>query len=261
MTPARPRTSLAEADTFVRAVGGFAGNIGIGLARLGIATGVVSAVGADGHGEHVRAALAAEGVDTGSIVVRPDARTQVAFFEAWPPNHFPVTFYRLPPAPDVQLIGADIPNEDLQLAPLMIVSGALLAEDPARMTVLEALARRSRTPDSRSPSWTVLDLDWRPTLWADAASYPDLMARAVDTCQVVIGSDGEVAAAKLRPEVLAAPGEQARVVVVKHGPGGASLLTNAGRWSIPGIVVDVVCALGAGDALAAAFTAGLLRGL
>jgi 5-dehydro-2-deoxygluconokinase len=143
----------------------------------------------------------------------------------------------------------------------MIVSGALLAEDPARTTVLEALARRAGTDHSRSPSWTVLDLDWRPTLWADASSYPELMARTVDTCQVVIGSDEEFAAANLYPEVLAAGGEHGRIVVVKHGPGGASLLTNADRWSIPGIVVDVVCALGAGDALAAAFTAGLLRGL
>jgi 5-dehydro-2-deoxygluconokinase len=261
ITPARPRTSLAEADTFVRAVGGFAGNIGIGLARLGVSTGLVSAVGADGHGEHVRAALAAEGVDTGAIAIRADARTQVAFFEAWPPDHFPVTFYRLPPAPDVQLIGADIPTEDLRQAPLMIVSGALLAEDPARTTVLEALARRARSALSRSPSWTVLDLDWRPTLWADAVSYPKLMARAVDTCQVVIGSDEEFAAANLDPEILVADGEQARIVVVKHGSGGASLLMEAGRWSVSGIAVEVVCGLGAGDALAAAFTAGLLRGL
>jgi 5-dehydro-2-deoxygluconokinase len=143
----------------------------------------------------------------------------------------------------------------------MIVSGALLAEDPARTTVLGALARRAGAVDAGSVSWTVLDLDWRPTLWADPARYPALMARAVDTCQVVIGSDEEFAAAKLRPEILVAHGKQAPIVVVKHGPDGASLLTNAGRWSIPGVAVDVVCALGAGDALAAAFTAGLLRGL
>ena len=261
ITPARPRMSLAEAGSFTRAVGGFAGNIGTGLARLGVPTGLVSAVGADGHGEHVRAALAAEGVDVGHIAIRPEARTQVAFFEAWPPDHFPVTFYRLPPAPDVQLIGADLPTEGLNEAPLVIVSGALLAEDPARTTILVALARRATTSHARSAAWTVLDLDWRPTFWIDAALYPVLMARAVETCDVVIGSDEEFAAANLRPEGLVAQDEQARIVVVKHGRDGASLLTNAGRWSIPGIVVDVVCALGAGDALAAAFTAGLLRGL
>ena len=64
-TPASPRTTLAAADTFIRAVGGFAGNIGTGLARLGIRTALVSAVGDDGHGDHVRTFLAGEGVDVG----------------------------------------------------------------------------------------------------------------------------------------------------------------------------------------------------
>jgi len=51
------------------------------------------------------------------------------------------------------------------------------------------------------------------------------------------------------------------VVVVKHGPAGASVLTDIGRRSVPGVPVDVVCGLGAGDALTAAFGAGVLRGL
>ena len=67
LTPATSRTTLAAADAFVRAVGGFAGNIGTGLARLGIRTAVVSAVGDDGHGDHVRSFLAGEGIDVGPI--------------------------------------------------------------------------------------------------------------------------------------------------------------------------------------------------
>ena len=83
-TPASPRTSLADAESFIRAVGGFAGNIATGLARLGVSTAAVSGVGDDGHGDHVRRALAGEGVDVGSIVTFAGSRTQVAFFEAWP---------------------------------------------------------------------------------------------------------------------------------------------------------------------------------
>jgi 5-dehydro-2-deoxygluconokinase len=49
--------------------------------------------------------------------------------------------------------------------------------------------------------------------------------------------------------------------VLKHGSEGASLLTSNGREATPGIEVEVVCGLGAGDALTAAFAAGLLRGL
>jgi 5-dehydro-2-deoxygluconokinase len=70
LTPPEPRTSLAEAGSFVRAVGGFAGNIGTGLARLGIATGVISSVGDDGHGDYVRSALTAEGIDVGGLTAR-----------------------------------------------------------------------------------------------------------------------------------------------------------------------------------------------
>ena len=59
----------------------------------------VSAVGDDGHGDHVRSFLSGEGIDVGSIVTMAGSRTQVAFFEVWPPDRFPVTFYRPSPRP------------------------------------------------------------------------------------------------------------------------------------------------------------------
>ena len=258
-TPATPRTSLAAADGFVRAVGGFAGNIGTGLARLGIRTAVVSAVGDDGHGEHVRAFLAGEGIDVGSLVTRPSSRTQVAFFEVWPPEHFPTTFYRLAPAPETQLTVADLPAELLADAPLIIVSGTLLATEPARSTTLRLLEQRLATRGRRAPSTTILDLDWRPTLWDDPAEAPALVARAAGLSDVLIGSDGEFSATGLRPEI--AVDTHPSLIVLKHGPGGVSLVTPDGRRSVPGIDIDVLCGIGAGDALCASFAAGLLRGL
>ncbi|MEO5941300.1 MAG: PfkB family carbohydrate kinase [Candidatus Limnocylindrales bacterium] len=262
LTPARPRTSLAAADGFVRAVGGFAGNIGTGLARLGVATGVVSAVGDDGHGDHVRVALAGEGIDVSLVRTMAGARTQVAFFEAWPPDRFPVTFYRLPPAPDTLLGSADLADGQLDDARLVIVSAALLAVEPARPAVLDGLGRRATAGGRPTPSWTLLDLDWRPTLWPDPSEYPGLIARALGLADVVIGSDEEFAAARLAPEeALAAGGEGSRLVVLKHGPDGASLLTRTDRRRLPGIAVEVICGLGAGDALTAAFGAGLVAGL
>ncbi len=255
LTPAEPRTSLADAGSFVRAVGGFAGNIGMGLARLGVATGVVSSVGDDGHGQHVRAALAAEGIDVAGLTSRPGSRTQVAFFEAWPPDHFPVTFYRPEPAPETLLSLADVPLVLLQEAALVIVSGTLLAVEPARTTTLQILAaRRAAMAGRGSPSWTILDLDWRPTLWADPPEYPGLIAQASELSDVRIGSDGEFQAAGLDPA-----GTQ--TTVLKHGPDGVSLLAGGNRRSLPGIAVEVICGLGSGDALSAAFGAGLLNGL
>ena len=255
LTPAEPRTSLAQATSFVRAVGGFAGNIGTGLARLGVATAVVSSVGADGHGDHVRSALAAEGIDVAGLTTRPGSRTQVAFFEVWPPDHFPVTFYRPDPAPDTLMTLADVPLAELETAPLVIVSGTLLAAEPARAATLEILSARLAARARRgAASWTILDLDWRPTLWTEPADYPALIEAAARLSDVLIGSDSEFQAAAMEPA-----GSQ--TTVLKHGPDGVSLLLGGSRQTLPGIAVDVVCGLGSGDALTAAFAAGLLLGL
>jgi 5-dehydro-2-deoxygluconokinase len=258
-TPTVPRTTLAAAESFSRAVGGFAGNIGTGLARLGIRTAVVSAVGDDGHGDHVRAFLAGEGIDVAPIVTRRGSRTQVAFFEVWPPDHFPVTFYRPAPAPDTQLTPVDVPTSLLEEVPLVVVSGALLAVEPARSTTLSILADRRASRDRRPVSWTLLDLDWRPNLWDDPAEAPALLARAARLSDILIGSDEEFEAGRLRPEAGADGGPG--MIVLKHGPDGVSLVTGRDRCSLPGIDVEVVCGTGAGDALTAAFAAGLLRGL
>jgi 5-dehydro-2-deoxygluconokinase len=257
LTPAEPRTSLGDADAFVRAVGGFAGNIGTGLARLGIATAVVSAVGDDGHGTYVRAFLVGEGIDVGPITVRPGSLTQIAFFEVWPPEHFPTSFYRDAPAPETQLTVEELPADLLERAPLVVVSGTLLAEEPGRSTTLRVLADRRRSRDRRAASHTILDLDWRPTLWPDPSEAPELIGRAAGLSDILIGSDAEFDAAHLRPEVTVAT----ELIVLKHGGEGVSLVTREGRRTLPGIPVEVLCGIGAGDALTSAFAAGLLRGL
>jgi 5-dehydro-2-deoxygluconokinase len=259
LTPAAPRTTLADADAFVRAVGGFAGNIGTGLARLGIGTAVISAVGDDGHGDHVRAFLEGEGIDVASLATRAGSRTQVAFFEVWPPEHFPVTFYRPAPAPETRLGVDDLPMELLAEAPLVIVSGTLLAAEPGRSTTIRLLEHRRASRAGRPPSTTILDLDWRPTLWDDPAEAPALMARAAGLSDVLIGSDAEFAATGLSPEI--GRSTHPSLIVLKHGAAGVSLVTPDRRHPLPGIPVDVLCGIGAGDALTAAFAAGLLRGL
>jgi 5-dehydro-2-deoxygluconokinase len=259
LTPATPRTTLAAADSFVRAVGGFAGNIGTGLARLGIRTAVVSAVGDDGHADHVRSFLSGEGIDIGPIVTMPGSRTQVAFFEVWPPDRFPVTFYRPRPAAETRLTLDEVPAGLLATAPLAIVSATLLAEEPARSTTLRILDERRATRGGRAASTTILDLDWRPSLWVDPAEAAGLTAQAAKLSDVLIGSDDEFAATGLVPFV--APGGGPTTIVLKHGPDGVTLIDEAGPRHLPGIAVEVLCGIGAGDALTAAFAAGLLRGL
>ena len=87
--PNQLRTPLSEIESFTRFVGGFAGNVATGLARLGVSAAMLSRVGDDGHGEFCRAFLEREGVDMSWVGVDPTYRTALAFCEAWPPGPLP----------------------------------------------------------------------------------------------------------------------------------------------------------------------------
>lgn len=249
--PQQLRTPLEEVRTFERFVGGFAGNIATGLARLGVPTAIVSAVGDDGHGRFARAFLDREGVDTSALRVHPTLRTALAFCEAWPPDHFPLTFYRTPTCPDWELTVDDLPR-GMDRAWLMYASGTGLARGPSRDTTLAALERRAS-------GTTIFDLDWRETLWTDAREYGPLVRRAVAYANVLLGGASEFAAAGLEPRDALALGPD--LVVVKRGGDGATVLDREGERQVPRVEVPVVNGLGAGDAFAAALGAALIDGL
>jgi 5-dehydro-2-deoxygluconokinase len=253
--PLQINTPLEEVRTFERFVGGFAGNVATGLARLGVQTAIVSAVGDDGHGRFVRRFLTDEGIDTSSLGIHPTLKTALAFCEAWPPDNFPLTFYREPTCPDWELQLQDVPMEALVEAPLVYVSGTGLARDPSRSTTLGVLERRAGKP------FTVFDLDWRPSLWrGKEPEYRALAHIGARLADIVLGGDGEFQAARLTPAEVLALG--ARVAVAKHGPDGVSVFTrDSGVEHSPGLAVPVVNGLGAGDAFAAAFGASLLAGM
>jgi len=242
--PNQMRTPLREVRTYTRFAGGFAGNVATGLARLGVAAAIVSRVGDDPHGEFVREWLAAEGVDVRFLRIDPDWLTPPTFCEIWPPDRFPILFYRRPTAPDWQLAPSDLDFDIVADAPLLYASGTGLAQSPSRETTLAALAAHRGT--------TIFDLDWRPTLWPDAADYPVLAAEAIAVSDLVIGNEEEVAAARV--------GEVPRLVL-KRGERGATVYEGGAATDVPGHSVEVVNGLGAGDAFAAALGHGLLRGL
>lgn len=261
--PLQLATPLEEVKTFERFVGGFAGNVATGLARLGVRVAILSAVGDDGHGRFVRNFLASEGVDVRWLLVHPKLRTALAFCEAWPPDRFPITFYRTPTCPDWELRPEDLPLDEVAAAPLFYAGGTGLAVEPSRSATLAALKRRAsvaRRANSAGGRATVLDLDWRPILWDDAAGYGPQARRAAAFADILLGSDSEFAAAGIDPATACAT-LGVRLVVVKHGPAGATVVDGVGAHRVPGIPVPIVNGLGAGDAFAAAFGAGLLAGL
>jgi 5-dehydro-2-deoxygluconokinase len=237
-------TPLSRVRTFTRYVGGFAGNVATGLARLGVRTAIASRVGDDGHGEFVREWLAGQGVDVRFLRTDPYWLTPPTFCEVWPPDYFPLTFYRRPTAPDWQLSPADFDGEEVADARLLFATGTGLAQSPSRETTLAALKAHRGI--------TIFDLDWRPTLWDRPEEYPGLAAEAAAAADIVIGNEDEVAAARL---------DGVPVLVLKRGERGATVFDRGEETEVPGFAVEVVNGLGAGDAFAAALGHGLVNGI
>ena len=255
--PLQERALLEDVETFQRFVGGFGGNVGTGLARLGVTTAVLSAVGDDGHGRFLRKALAKEGVEVGWLGTHPWLRTALAFCERWPPDHFPLTLYRRPTCPDWEIEAADLPLDEIRSAPLLFISGTALARDPSRSAVHAILAARSQP--GHGVVATILDLDWRKESWAHPERYAAEIAATMGHVDTIIGGVAEFAAAEVSPEAALQRG--IRRIFLKRGPYGAVVLEGQQRHEVGPVRVEVVNGLGAGDAFAAAVGQGLLSGL
>lgn len=248
--PNQLRTPLREVRTYTRFVGGFAGNVATGLARLGVSPAIVSRVGRDPHGEFVRDFLSGEGVDVRFLAVDPRLMTPPTFCEVWPPDRFPITFYRYPSAPDWQLSPEDFDAGEVAAAPFLLATGTGLAQSPSRDTTLASLEAHEGT--------SIFDLDWRPALWERTEEFPEVARAAIAHADIVIGNEEEVGAAAGDPAALIELG--VRTLVLKRGERGVLLFDEGREVDVPGHPVEVVNGLGAGDAFAAAFTHALLRG-
>jgi 5-dehydro-2-deoxygluconokinase len=259
--PEQSGIGLAEVRSFAKYLGGTAANVAVAGARLGLRTAVLSAVGQDPFGTFVRTALTGFGVDAALVTTVPSAQTPVVFCELFPPDDFPIHFYRRPVAPDEcltpQVLDEPATDAAVRTARALWITGSALAVEPTRSTLFAALERREG-----GEVW--FDLDWRPGFWADPAEAPALYARALSYATVAVGNraEVEVAVGTAEPEAAAALllRRGVRTAVVKQGPAGALVRTAREQFVAPPLPVKVVNGLGAGDAFGGALCAGLLAG-
>ncbi len=107
--PLQTGVHLEDVDTFGKFLGGSPTNVAVAAARLGHRAAVLTGVGDDPFGRFVRRAIRDFGVDDAYVVVVPDLHTPVTFCEIFPPDSFPLRFYRAPSAPDLRLKPQDVP--------------------------------------------------------------------------------------------------------------------------------------------------------
>jgi 5-dehydro-2-deoxygluconokinase len=227
-------------------------------ARFGPPTTVITKVGDDPFGTYVRRALDGFGVDARYVSTHPSLRTPIVFCEIFPPDHFPLLFYREPKAPDMELTADDLDLDAIRAARIFWVTGTGLADEPSRSATLAALAARGRA------GVTVIDLDYRPVLWASREDARLALQEALPHVTVAIGNQDEceTAVGVREPQAAAAALRERGVdlAIVKQGPKGVLAVDRDGSIEVPPVPVEVVNGLGAGDAFGGALCHGLLRG-
>ncbi|MGW2509354.1 5-dehydro-2-deoxygluconokinase [Streptomyces scopuliridis] len=257
--PLRTGVPLAQVDTFGKFLGGSATNVAVAAARLGRRAAVITRTGRDPFGEYLHQALREFEVDDRWVTAVDAYPTPVTFCEVFPPDDFPLYFYRLPKAPDLEIHPDELDLDAIRSARIFWMTGTGLCAEPSRTATLAALEARGKS------GITVFDLDWRPMFWPDGAEPNAAYARALrhatvavgnlDECEVAVGEREPHAAARA---LLAAGVELA---VVKQGPKGVLAMHRDGtRAEAPPVPVDVVNGLGAGDGFGGALCHGLLAG-
>lgn len=257
--PLQTGVGLDRVDTFAKFLGGSPANVAVAAARLGLRTALVSRTGADPFGTYLRRQLEDFGVDDRWVTEVDAYPTPVTFCALFPPDDFPLTFYRRPKAPDLEIHPHELDLDAVRAARVLWTTGTGLCAEPSRTATLEALRARS------GRETTVLDLDWRPMFWTDPAAARPSYAEALRHATVAVGNldECEVATGEREPHAAArallAAGP--RLAVVKQGPRGVLALAADGTGAeVPPLPVRVVNGLGAGDAFGGALVHALLAG-
>ena len=253
--PEQVGVPLRDVRTFRKMLGGSPTNVAVAAARLGLRSGVITAVGRDGFGDYVHSALEGFGVATDHVGEHPRLRTPLAFCELYPPDDFPLLFYRAPSAPDLMLEPSMLDLDAVRAAGVFWTTGTGLSVEPSRRATLAALEARSRGVH------TVHDLDHRPDLWPEPAEARRWQREALGHATVAVGNRAEIAVVvdesdpQLAARAVLELGPE--LVIVKLGPDGVLAATRDEVQIAAPIAVEVVNGLGAGDAFGGALCLAL----
>jgi 5-dehydro-2-deoxygluconokinase len=256
--PLQIGVSLRDVTSFGKYLGGSPTNVAVAAARHGRRSAVITRTGADPFGEFIHDALRGFGVDDRFVTPVPHLPTPVTFCEIFPPDDFPLYFYRFPKAPDLEIHAHELDLDAVRDAAVFWVTGTGLSQDPSRTATLEALRAREKR------GITVLDLDYRPMFWDSREEARRWVQEALPHVTVAVGNldecDTAVGEREPRPAAAALHAAGVELAVVKQGPAGVLASRGGEIVEVPPVPVDVVNGLGAGDAFGGALCHALLSG-
>lgn len=253
-----PDVSFREEQQFFKSIGGSPTNVAVAAARLGQKVALVTNVGSDDFGQYVLTKLKGFGVDSRFVGIDESQQTPLAFAALTPPESPQVVFYRGAAAPDTKIELSQVPEQEIQSAKILWISQTSLSQDPTATSCLTWMKMRDRKSD------TILDLDYRPSLWKSEAAAREMATSAIGLSTVVVGNREEIRVALGIQNADEAADELlrrgVRLAIIKLGAEGALFATEDERILIPSSQVEVVCGLGAGDAFGGALCHGILAG-
>ena len=256
--PQQTGVGLEDVTSFGKYLGGSATNVAVAAARYGRRTAVITKTGDDPFGRFLHRALGEYGVADRFVGASPALPTPVTFCEIFPPDDFPLYFYRFPKAPDLDIAPEDLDFDAIRAAEVFWVTVTGLSQEPSRAATLAALEARGRR------GITVLDLDYRAMFWESREQAREWVGKALKHVTVAVGNldecDTAVATREPQAAAKALRDKGISLAVVKQGPKGVLAVDDTGEVEVPPVPVEVVNGLGAGDAFGGALVHGLLSG-
>ncbi|WP_265535318.1 bifunctional 5-dehydro-2-deoxygluconokinase/5-dehydro-2-deoxyphosphogluconate aldolase [Pseudomonas saponiphila] len=266
---------LEDVASFAKYLGGSSANIAFGTARLGLKSAMLSRVGDDHMGRFLLESLEREGCDVSAVKVDPQRLTALVLLGLKDRETFPLVFYRENCA-DMALCAADIDEAFIASSKALLITGTHFSTDGVYRASLQALDYAEKHGVKR-----VLDIDYRPVLWG-LAGKADGETRFVADQQVsqhvqsilgrfelIVGTEEEFLIAGGSDDLLTAlrtvRALSAATLVVKLGPQGCTVIHGAIPPRLedaaihPGVRVEVLNVLGAGDAFMSGFLSGWLE--
>ncbi|MEA2288256.1 MAG: 5-dehydro-2-deoxygluconokinase, partial [Solirubrobacteraceae bacterium] len=143
--PLQVGVSLREVESFGKYLGGSATNVAVAAARYGRRSAVITRTGADPFGAFLHDALRRFGVDDRYVTQVAGLPTPVTFCEIFPPDDFPLYFYREPKAPDLEIRAHELDLDAIRDARVFWVTVTGLSQEPSRSATLAALEARGRS--------------------------------------------------------------------------------------------------------------------
>jgi len=249
---------LEDVTSFGKFLGGSATNVAVAAAKYGHKSAVITRTGNDPFGKFIHNELVRLGVSDEFVSGVEGLPTPVVFCEIFPPDDFPLYFYREPKAPDLEIKTSELDLEAIKNAKIYWSTVTGLSQEPSRSAHFAAFEARARR------THTILDLDYRTMFWNTPEEASEQVAKALGYVTVAVGNKEECQVAVGETEPMRAADalleRGVELAIVKQGPKGVLAKTKDECVEVPPYFVDVVNGLGAGDSFGGALCHGLLQG-